>query len=56
MPITSPSEIAVLLTLGAMVLLAVTSVLFCLQRPGPSLRPAALRTPDTGLPDEDNRL
>jgi hypothetical protein len=56
MQITSPTEIAVLLTLGAMVLLAVTSLLVCLQRPGPSMQPVALRTQDRAQPDEDNRL
>jgi len=51
MPIMAPSEIAGLLTLGAMILAAVTALLLCLQRPDDRLQPAAMQGENGPRPD-----
>jgi hypothetical protein len=48
MHIITPSDLAVLFTLGAILLLAATTLLFCLQRPRGQMQPAGLREPNAG--------
>ena len=47
MYLLTPSELAVLFTLGAMILAAFTALLLCLQRADEQVQPLAVRERDT---------
>ena len=47
MHLVTPSELAGLFTLGAMILAALTALLLCLQRADGQVQPVTVREPDT---------
>jgi hypothetical protein len=47
MYIVTPSELAGLFTLGAMILAALTALVLCLQRADGQVQPVPVREPDT---------